>query len=137
MGKPEAHRLNTLADIPAVLELAEREAQDLQAWCSHPFCVGDAHPFEWDEYVDAHVALLCDLSRPGSQDAMRRLLGVRYGLDPSGGIILTRQGPAGSKRRDWLLEDWNGKQRVVLKDSPITDPVRALRIALHALAEPG
>ena len=53
--------------------------------------------------IDAHAALLADLSRPESRDFWARWLAERVGLDASGGVTWT-PGPRGvSGRALWQL----------------------------------
>lgn len=83
-----------------------------------------------DTLVRVQMGLLADLTRPASRDWAKRVLAEKIGLDPEGGVVFTRQGPATAKRGDWLLLDWNGVERVVLRDSPI--PANNLAAALCA-----
>jgi hypothetical protein len=49
------------------------------------------------------------------------LLAIYYKLDPTGGIIFTRESEYGGKKAkgDWILEDWDGTRVVALTGSRI------------------
>ena len=72
-----------LAAVPAVRKLAEEQARDLYA-------AAGGLALDWDYYIDpqgrgeytrATTALLSDLSRPASRDALARLVAEALGME--------------------------------------------------------
>lgn len=88
-------------------------------------------------WTDVPLQRLRDLRQPASWDAAVRRLAARFPLlDPSGGLVFTRRGFGSSRdkmRWEWVIQDENGHEEVILSDSRIQDRVEALRVAL---AEP-
>lgn len=80
----------TLRDLPPVRALAEERAREVHDAAvraikarhlgSYAQSIVDTLPPMWVD-VDAHLALLCDLSRPDSRDAVARLVAAKVGIE--------------------------------------------------------
>lgn len=133
----------TLRDLPPVRALAEERAREFLNALSGPAVTWEAMPDTpesrriKERHVETHLRLLTDLSRPGSRDAVARLVAAKVGADLSGGIVytLTQRTEGGRKIKTWVVCDCNGDDFPVLADTKIMDPIEALQaMALAVLA---
>lgn len=100
--------------------------------------------------VEAHLDLLCDLTRPASRDVVARLVASAAGMDPTSGTTFKRIEIGGAPHPTWHLasatfahvwvsapaDGWYGGWWIhfISGISEVTDPAEALRlIATHVL----
>ena len=154
-----------LAALPALRELAEREAReaaDVAASVVDPlFSWSWMSPDARERAITVRLALLSDLSRPASRDAVCRLVAERVGFrcGPTAPGFCHTEASESARDNDgapcgdgwpagwWLsdpfggmqfftAEDWCPDDSVQIAGLPDDDPIEALRlIALHVLGE--
>ena len=137
-----------LAALPALRKLAENEARTIQAQLvslseGSGQTAGEPVPSLRALYV-AHLALLSDLSRPASRDALARLVAEAVGLECGATAPTFARRPGhrqieirGGASSHYFGEDlaaWPRQHPMLLSDADLANPL--LAIALHTLGPP-
>ena len=138
--------MTPLRNIPAIRKLAEEQAREhheaLSAEINHRDLATQAPTLpewgimspSWREYrINAAVALLCDLTRPASRDAVARLVAERVPGLQAWEVVAGCE--CGGGRLQMVLRCCN--MPMLDRWEPDPAPVEALTlIALHVLTEP-